>query len=572
MRSEMDLDLPRRGKPGSNSFNTGITAMQAWVDDLPLLNTGKTLELISDALDRMNRLDIPPQQRHDALELMSTSVMCISDALKKSFLGKPLPLNEGCQQQAAQAIDLSNRMASGYRIVIDDSGSSDGQRPLLVTAIHRALRYLSEIMLTSYRIYMQYPNGLWEIIHALYALAEELRLSSHTVTDITLHVATSSSIETIYKQILLLSLACPYRLRQNEIHYVYNGLLDWATASHLHHPGDSSTQGLFAVDLRSDLPPSYRMLRDQRQTGNSWRILDTSEMAKKMQVAISRQADTSPRPSGLGDAQTMQRLMLAWGVMPKRKFNRHGGEARIRLVMGLNSIHMLSEVPALEEEDEHNGIAETIHDHQYLQDPTFERPTHIDTAMPWSPGMIPDVAGNTSRDTRLRGAYSAGATGMNPAETWNMVNMSAGGYCLLWDSEAASCSQVGELVAICMSEESGRNSRQLGVIRWMKFTPELGLELGIQLLSPGATAVWAYICENDVQPNNKLQGILLPEIRAINQAASLLLPSLPFRTGCMSTIVLHGSRQDIILTRQVENTGSFAQYHFKAAAGDRQHF
>jgi hypothetical protein len=99
----------------------------------------------------------------------------------------------------------------------------------------------------------------------------------------------------------------------------------------------------------------------------------------------------------------------------------------------------------------------------------------------------------------------------------------------------------------------------------MKFTPQHGLELGIQLLSPGATAVWAYICEDDVNPGNKLQGILLPEIKAIKQPASLLLPSLPFRSGCISTLENRGKKEAIILTRQLENTGAFAQYNYSAA-------
>jgi hypothetical protein len=146
-----------------------------------------------------------------------------------------------------------------------------------------------------------------------------------------------------------------------------------------------------------------------------------------------------------------------------------------------------------------------------------------------------------------------------------MENMSAGGFCLLWDSASASCAQVGELVAIMSQQENHKNDMQLGVIRWMKFTPHHGLELGIQLLSPGATAVWAYICEDDVHPSNKLQGILLPEIKAIKQPASLLLPSLPFRTGCISTLENRDKEEAIVLTRQLENTGAFAQYNFTPA-------
>ena len=276
-----------------------------------------------------------------------------------------------------------------------------------------------------------------------------------------------------------------------------------------------------------------------------------------MQQAISGNAGNTGKATGLGDAQTMQKLMLAWGMMPKRKFSRYRQAASIRLVMGLNSIHRLCAPPVIEERDERNGITETIRDHQYLQDPTFEKTTSITTEKQGASG-----AKGESQHKLLRGAYSAAGSSLNPVESWKMENMSAGGFCMLWDSASASSAQVGELVAIMSQPEDEKDDTQLGAIRWMKFTPEHGLELGIQLLSPGATAVWASLCEDDVHPGNKLQGILLPEIKAISQPASLLLPSLPFRSGCISTLENGEKKESIILTRQLENTGSFAQYSF----------
>ena len=563
----MDLELPRRGKPGRLSFNTSTPAIQAWVDDLPLLNTHKTLELVSSALDQINRLAIPPQQRHVVLELLSTPVMCVSGAMKKGVLGKPLPLPADSLLQAELVTKLCNRMACGYRIVVDDAGSNEAQRPLLYTAIHRALRYLSEILLTNYQIYAPHPDGLWGIIHALFALAEELHLSTLPVTDNTLPAAASSSIETIYKQCLLLSLACPYRMRQNEIQYVYNGLLEWATASRLNKLNHTQKLGLFAVNLRADLPPMYRALHEDPHSSDNWRILDTSEMAHRMQQAISAQAGKTGMATGLGDAQTMQRLMLSWGMMPKRRFSRHHQDASIRLVMGLNSIHQFCAPPAVKARQEHNNVTETIRDHQYLQDPTFEMATSITTEM--QEGVGGNTNGGTvkSQDQLLRGAYSAARSSLNPVELWKMENMSAGGFCLLRDSASASCARVGELVAVMSQQENPKNDLQPGVIRWIKFTPHHGLELGIQLLSSGATAVWASICEGDVHPGNKLQGILLPEIKAIKQPASLLLPSLPFRTGCISKLENRDKKETVILTRQLENTGAFAQYNFNPVAG-----
>jgi hypothetical protein len=105
----------------------------------------------------------------------------------------------------------------------------------------------------------------------------------------------------------------------------------------------------------------------------------------------------------------------------------------------------------------------------------------------------------------------------------------------------------------------------LGVIRWMKFTPERGLVLGAQLMASGATPVRACLCADKSAAENKSLGILLPGDKSLNQQASLLLPSLQFRTGCLSTLTREGNDEKIMLVRQMENTGSFTRFHFTMA-------
>ena len=557
----MDLQLPQRFKPGRTSFHTNADAMRKWADELPLLNTARTGELVNGALDQINALDIPAGERFAALELLTTPVMCAADGLKKAFIGKPVPLQGIELKHSTQTIELYNRMATGYRILADDLGDNESQLQLLATAIHRALRYLSEILLANYQIYVQYPEGLWSIIHALYALAEKFGLAGETITDTTLHTPDSSSINRIYKQILLLSLACPYRLRQNEILYVYNALLGWVESSQLLHADARGARGLFVVDLAADKPPVYRALQDDQQDDRQLRILDTTEMEQQMQQAAAQESSQTERSAGLGGSGTMQRLMLAWGVMPKRRFSRHREDSQVKLVAGLNAIHQMSAVP-VPVEQHNNGISETIYSHQYLQDPTFEATTSIRTDFTTSPGQPGGSAAGHGKDNLLKGAYLASPAAATRHETWTMTDISAGGYCLLHEAETASSVRVGELVAIPSGETTQAASMQLGIVRWLRFTRERGLELGLQLLSPGAQAVWVSICEEEINRPERLQGILLPEIKPLRQPATLLLPSLPFRTGCLSTIEYGDRNEAVRLTRQLENTGCFAQYDF----------
>jgi len=546
----MELQLPERKKPARTSFDTNPEVIKSWVDDLPLLNTEHTRQLLTDALKEINTLDIPAENRHMALELLSTSVLCVTDALKKGFLGKPMPLQEADREKATQALDICNHMATGYRILADDLGRNVGQDNQLAIAIHRALRYLSELLLIHYQIYIQYPDGLWKSIHALYALAEECGITTLPVADPTSPASEASSIASIYKQILLLSLACPYRMRQKEIHYVYNVLLDWARFCRLTPASNARANGQFALNLQSDTPPAYRALSGNQDDDKYTRILDTTAATEQLRDVLSAENVPAANHTGIGDTATLQQLMLAWGAMPKRKYPRHHRHASIKLVTGINAIHSLIAGPAGQARQDDDSIM----DHHYLPDPTFDSTTSFTTRA--------DEA-----DNLLRGAFTAGPARGSHVETWRMTDTSAGGYCLLRDNAVASNARVGELAVIVHQEELAEDVWQVGVIRWLKFTGKSGLELGVQLLGPAGEAVWAFACGEDFQldprTDKRMQGILLPEIKALGQQATLLLPSLPFRAGCTSILERSGHREYIILTRQLENTGCFAQFHFR---------
>ena len=537
----MNLQLPQRVKPGNYSFNTDPAALTAWLNDLPLLNTTRTRELLDGALQQVNALALPAQKRQQALELFTKPVFCTTDALKKKFLNKPLPLNGDTLLYATQTLELLNQLAIGYRILADDLRNNAAERPQLTIAIHRALRCLSEILLTCYQIYIQYPEGIWKIINMLYALADEYNITEQDVTDITLKTPAPGSIETVYKQALLLSLACPYRLRQKEIYIAHSTLMEWANFSQLHHMNDANTHGLFSINLQSDDPPSYRVLGKEDATNSHTRILDTNTMADRIR--------NNPN-TGQGNTDTLQQLLLAWGAMPKRQFARQQQDAPIKLTIGLNAIHSLALGPAIDKPE----TDENIRDKDYLQDPTFESTTKINTNK--SPGNN-TVDGHNP----FKGAYATDTIKASRVESWKITDISAGGYCLLRDSDEVSCAQVGELVALIEEEHLDPDKWQLGAIRRMKFTEERGLELGVQLLSPGATAVWARPSKDGLNTGDKIQAILLPEIKAIKVQASLLLPSMPFRTDCSATFEYSGNKETVKLTQQLENTGSFTQYH-----------
>jgi len=573
----MELRVPKLKKPGGSIFKTNPESLKKWVENLPLVNIEISAGQLEFGLSEINSVELSSGDRLDALELLTAPVTHVARSLEKKYLGKRFPLGKDPLSKSTQVIGLYLAMATGYKLLaaaLDRETNADAR---LAMPLQRAIRFLSESLIASYQIYSQHRAGIWEDLHTLYALAAKHGLQAHQETDTTLQKPELTTVETAYKQILLLSLAGPYGLRQSEIRLVYNLLGRWAPFSRLLAAKDHDNMGFFSCHLVSDDPPSYLVLRQRDRLDDEWRILDTSGMTKPVNATLTELHDNPGMRNSMPGKNTLKRLMLAWGVMPERQATRRRQEAPIQLVLGINAVHRLLTEPGLGQAGTAASRETQATDREdILRDPTMERPTVIATSHT-ARGKATFGNGWQNSGTLsggnhpLRGAFALepqSGTDANkdlPIESWKMVDVSTGGYCLLWESNDVSSAQVGELVAIRTGAEGGADDWTLGVIRWMKFTPERGLILGVQLMEHGATPVRACLCTNTAAAENKSLGILLPGDKALNRQASLLLPSLQFRTGCLSTLTRGGSDEKIMLVRQMENTGSFARFHFTTA-------
>lgn len=549
----MTFQLPPRKKPAKGAFSTEPEAVKHWVGELPLANPEATRQHLDAALEELNGLELPAKARLDTLEAMLPAVTLVLQALKRTYLEKSGPLDAAHERKSAACQGLCRRMITGYEIVAEGKDNGALVRGAVTVAVYRALHFLGEALLNNYQTYIQYPQGTWREIHALYAIAEELGVTARPVTDDSSGKPVISAVDRRYRQILLLSLACPYQLRQNEIKLVNDALADWSDHCRLSGTDDAGNRGLFAVNLDADNPPSYRALAGNDAGESQMRVLDTTQLRERLQELLETQAAATTGATGISDLRTLQRLMLSWGVMPRRRFARQRHEEAIKMVVGLNAVHGMVRGNDTEEKppQSEEAAAET------LADPTIPTTTQIFTT-PMSGN--PFEAAMRARREATRGAALASAPGDANMESWKVADMSAGGYCLLHDSEDASRARIGELVAIANSRDRETGNWHLGVVRWMKFSADRGLELGIQMLSPGAEAINASL--EDTDDSDRYNAILMPGIKAIGTQPALILPVLPFRTG-KSVHFGHDSRQrTALLERQLENTGSFAQYHF----------
>lgn len=564
----MDQRTPARRAPTTDSFDSRPAQVEKWIAALPLTNLGETGRRLYGVLTETNQTDLPAEQRLAMLERLRAPWRTVAEAMKKHFVGQPLPLADKNRQIAELAQALTRQMALGYRIAAEDSGSRRsrfGDRRTGAIAIHRALGCLGTVLLRAYQAYAPYPAGVWGEIHALYRDAEADGSAATVIRDPD-HPELESTIEDSYKRSLLLALACPYRLRPGEVEQLHAWLADWcrhATLERLAEPRNPT--GRFVVDFQSDAPPVYLVLHAAEYRDDTCRLLNTTHLADVVRDHLGhlrREAQTA----GQANERVLQRLMLAWGVMPKRRFSRRQRHSTAVVAMGLSAAHYfiggeaafagdadrsLFNNPArfdareaaapLSRDVWELGGARPLHEHhagaaaeQYID---FEPPPR--KASPPAPAATPGAPAFRTHD-------------------WKMVNVSAAGYRLLWDSTASSQARVGELLGLRESSDPDGFHLGIGVVRWMKVAEE-GLELGVEMLSPGAVAVGT----RKRAGGEYTRSLLLPAIQTLGQPATLLTAALPYRVGDHLLVNSHGEELRVELTKLVENTGVFAQFQFR---------
>lgn len=583
--SEGLLNIPEQSKPTAGSFDPRPKQVEAWVASLPMANIGESARLVYTALREMNRLGLSEYDRYKSMELLREPVYQITEVLKTHYINQNLPLSPKNQKIAELAIQLNSEMAIGYKAIIHDKLNKTFSRlnnKTLGICLHRAIHYLSNVLLCAYQIYIQHPENVWLQVHRLYLYAENHQLHTTLVKDhVTPDNTLDSTISDIYKQILLLALAGPYRLRQHVTEAVYKALEVWAADAHIHPYGEILDDSyVFNINMNSDAAPGY--FRDDGTVNPAFcRTVDTSELVQTMSNSMLSGGDNATKIP----PDVQKRLIVTWSGKSHRTFPRTSKNNEIAITLGLSATHhYIDEVirPLLKDPtatcptatdalQTGNPIATTEDDvvlderAQYTSTPVFGI-SNLDDHTPdiWDPDFTyrannPIHALEANRD-ETHDKVSLYARAPLPCKG---VNESAGGYCLLGylvygkDSQKV---QVGELVGIRDNIASSSTQLGIGIIRRIKNWKN-GLELGIQKLAPCADAV----ALSSIAKNNAVEkyqrSLVLPRLSGIDQPATLITHAW-HQTDDQLIANVHGRRTLIKLTKQLESTGVFSQFEF----------
>lgn len=575
MARSLGLHVPELAKADKDAFDLRPRKVDEWLDTLPRANVGETARQVFETLVEINRCQYPYQHRIHFLEALRETAQYVTDSMKRHFVGVNSPLPAKSEKIASATREIHQAIALGYMIAIEDLLHSSlffSDPKLLATLIQRAISALGMVLVTSYQVYHPYPTGIWSDIHKLYAAAEQRKLLLTTIIDEQHVYSTKTTINSDYIRLLLLALTSPYRLRHGEIGKVYDVLARWVGKCRLKptDKDDSSTNAKFGVNLASDDPPRAASLLTTECGHEFCRIMDTKALTNAIRKDLKHGFKTG-ETTIIGIEMTrsdlsqelMKRLLIAWCIVPKRSFPRTDKQEHANITLGLSATHQIIITGSRKMANADSLYTKTA---QYQTDDVGHSSADTNPDI-WDMIYFPtDTEEFDTLEAQLDKdqAPQKDKKPQYQAETWLILNESARGYCIKTIDKTGSRAQVGEIVGVRRQANANTWKWGIGVIRWLRADGQSGLMLGIEMLTPHAAAIGIRAVNN--ARHDYQRTLMLPELKAVNQPTTLITSSVPYRTGQQYVINILGKEILIKLTKQLQNTGLFAQFQFEITA------
>ncbi len=569
-----------------------------WVGGLPMANTQTTADQLLTATSEIARLDISAQERMQFLEELRPTLEYICSRLDRATGG-----SDTGEDHSILAQRLQTNLTIGYKATIRDANPANSDEHRIVTlATHRTVADLSRTLLRSCQHYVAPSRNLWLELNQLYNLAESLGVATDNITDDENHSVMNMSISDHYMRCLLLACAKPNQLRHRQLTAIFNALELWVGYVDL---APAAADSLFCIDLEKDEPPRYTRLVEDKNAP-SLRGLNTGNLVYQLE-AFLKDIDTELPVPDYMEPSVANHLASCWGEIAKRGFRRAPASGQMKVAVGMRGVHYF--ISGGIDFSEQLGSADATLKHEI--NPFLitgnSNAKHIDDVWGgYSEGEVEEIIEpggdlqafsekreqEAERVAKRREAAEAermrrreAAAGRAPVEDMrtseelaaepstedflypfhevDVEDTSPGGYRISWGDSAPNSMQAGDIMAV--REE--RDQRWcIAVLRWVRKV-EGRTQTGLELMAPRAIPVAVRIIQKKGGPTEYTRALLLPEMSAIRQPATLITPAIMFAEQQK----IHLQRQGIQATAQLAEerlrTESFIQFTFRMLDG-----
>ncbi|MCF8177388.1 MAG: hypothetical protein K9J74_02675 [Sulfuritalea sp.] len=550
----MTFDLPATGTEPRPAF-TNANECKDWLTTVPLANAVQAQAALMRQLNLLHRFSLQPNERFEILEVLAGPLIEVQEDASKKFAGKPLPFAPHEQAALDSTLEVWREFALGYlrcfdAICHDHTSMSSLQTQskacatsldLAVQAATLAQRLISVFADWQVALYRgeQLPDSdYWRKLHQVFLAAETLGVAGRAVKDPLRHGREhTTSVLAAYGECNLLSTANVYEFPARHLAWVARWARRWGAKLTLLKapPEDISNRAVpLWLDLESSAPPSYM---PQPAQGGRW--LDTTELRKSLIARITLlEQGRAPADLQLGDdvtqpaaGQLLQHLLQRWckgGA--QRRHERHSATTACGFV----------------------GSFEPVHFH-LSGGKVFHAPTRSDSALRREREEF-EIFGERKNSNDKNSAKADAHL-----EAWRLLDESAAGMRVTRPLKDGVRIGAGMVIAIKTSDSQRFT---LGCVRWALREGEEALVAGIQLF-PGETQPVAVRPVETSGPKSAWrQGFILPEIPALKEPASVVLPPGTFRLDRSVEVLADEKLQVLKLFKVVDRGIEFERCNF----------
>lgn len=545
-----------------------VKSMEQWVDTLPLTRTSFISAVLYAALPELARLKTDSENHFSLLEVVRPVVFSCISGLSKAFLNQPIILPEPARKAATVAQALQKHLSNAYISAARDALTNKTSTLTKATCIHRAITGLGLLLLRSYQLYTPTPKRIWRELHTLYRLAELEGIATELVKDPMPGQRGIRTVEQAYLRVILLAAGRPNQLRQTDLSNIYSALEELSGKASLNRLEAASAKNLYSIMLDSDTPPVYRT-RLALYESEDVRQLDTNELCQYLNDIVTDPERIKALKLNTG---LLSHAISAWQQPAQRNFERTAGEGQLEVTVGLTNLHfhIADETPfnlfIRQSADSLGETDEGIFQKRSLKLKDQIDPNHAD---PWGeafdvakPRLASTSVATTNIDEAVRRNTLMRYRGQHPIFAVDVVDVSAGGYCLEWHTESPVQLKAGELLGV---REPGRFKWAIAAVRWVQQSRSSS-QLGVQLLAPQAHPAAAAPVQKTGGASEYHRVLALPAQRLANRPASLLTNAVTFHEQQKVKLYQNGRLTTLQLTRRIFTTGTISQFAYKTLA------
>jgi len=574
------------------------TALADWVAGLPMANTNNTAEQLLQATNEVARLKLSSVERMQLLEQLRPTLEYICSRLDTASKSGDI-----AAEQSILAQRLQTNLTVGYKATIRDADPTNvDDRRIVTLATHRTVADLSRTLLRSCQHYVAPSRNLWLELNQLYSLAERMGVATHNITDDENHSVMNLSIADHYTRCLLLACSKPNQLRERQLTAIFNALEQWVGYTNL---APSAKDSLFCVDLEEDVPPRYTRLVEDK-TKPAIRGLNTGTLVYQLEAYLKGIDTELPIPEFM-EMSVVNHLASCWGEIAKRGFRRAPASGNMKIAVGMRAVHyfisggvdfseQLGSADAMLKKEinpflvidgvgggkatnadswfaheqqgkpdivDPGGDLERFNEQRQEAAQKFEKSKELTHRRRSVSNPPPELVDGELLDPQPKPPVEEQMDLAYPFYEVDLVDTSPGGYCISWDSDAPTTMQAGEIMAV---REEHDQRWCIAVLRWVRKV-DGKTQTGLELMAPRAIPVAIRIVQKKGGPTDYTRALLLPELSAIRQPATLITPSVMFSEQQK----IHLQRQGIQATAQLAEerlrTESFIQFTFRMLDG-----